>query len=75
MQRRIIPSQDHPSNLDPTARLVASRLGEKWDVFSVVGGFMAGAVLPGPRCVALEGLFDTLDEARDAAIALVRDAA
>jgi len=56
-----IQISDHPSNLDPTARLVSTPR-EEHSIFSVRGGFIAcvGAAM------ALEGLFKTEAAARAA---------
>lgn len=52
---RIVPLAEHPSNLDPSARIVAAGLFCAWTIFSVAGGFVL--VLPG-GVAALE-LFPT----------------
>jgi len=62
-----IPIKNHPSNLDPTARLVSGPR-EEYSIFSVRGGFVAcvGANM------ALEGLFPSEAAARTAIIDYVK---
>jgi hypothetical protein len=68
MTRNIIPLNEHPSNLDKTARIVAEDRAGTWTIYSVKGGFVV--TLPGswgtdgiPGLRAIEGVFETEAEA------------
>jgi len=63
-----IPLSEHPSNLDPTARIVAADRHLHWTVYSVRGGFVLA--LEGMR--ATPGLFSSDREAAEAASAFLK---
>lgn len=55
MATDIIPLNEHPSNLDKQARIVAEDRAGRWTVYAVTGGFVL--TLEGHRAVT--GLFPT----------------
>lgn len=57
-----IPLSEHPSNLDPTARIVSEDRAGRWTVYAVKGGFVL--TLAGLR--AVPGLFASEREAHNA---------
>ncbi len=57
----MIPLNQHPSHLDPSARLV-SGFGARWEVFQVTGGFVGCA-----EGMAAPGLFAKKEDAEAAA--------
>lgn len=60
---KLVPTAEHPSNLDPTARIVAADPLCAWTVYAVRGGFVLA--ISGGRA-ALE-LFATQHDAQTAA--------
>lgn len=66
--RQLIAIKDHPSNIDPSARIVAEdRLG-RWSIYSVNGGFV---LIVSHK--AVEGLFATERDAHEAREMLLPD--
>ena len=66
-QFSIISTAKHPSNLDPTSRLVAGDRECRWSIYSVKGGYVLTLgydVAEGGRCV--DGLFPSEMAARNA---------
>lgn len=62
----LIPTSQHPSNLDPAARIVAADANCAWTIYSVTGGF----VLTLRDGMAVDGLFPTQAAAQQAIGAL-----
>jgi hypothetical protein len=58
----IILQKDHPSALDPIAKLIRSSMPVGREIYSVRGGYLA--CLDYPYCLA--GLFDSETAAREA---------
>lgn len=66
---RIIPTAQHESNKDTTARIVREDRG-RWTIYGVKGGFVA--TLPPLGLKAIAGIFSSEREAIEAAESALR---